>query len=69
MPALRSHRLGDLTTLEIRDAIRDGLDIAILPVGSTEQHGPHLPMATDSLHTVEILERVAKRLPGLAPFC
>jgi creatinine amidohydrolase/Fe(II)-dependent formamide hydrolase-like protein len=65
MLALRSHRLEDLTTLEIRDAIRNGVDVAILPVGSTEQHGPHLPMATDSLHTVEILERVAKRLPGL----
>jgi mycofactocin precursor peptide peptidase len=65
MSALRSHRLEDLTTLEIRDAIRGGVDVAILPVGSTEQHGPHLPMATDSLHTIEALERIAKRLPGL----
>jgi creatinine amidohydrolase len=67
-PKLRSHRLEELTTPEIRDAIRDGLDVAILPVGSIEQHGPHLPMATDCLHTVAVLERVAQTLPGvLAP--
>src|SRR6185369_946247 len=36
-----------------------------LPVGSTEQHGAHLPLSTDSLHTVAVLERVAEELPAL----
>jgi creatinine amidohydrolase/Fe(II)-dependent formamide hydrolase-like protein len=62
---LRSHRLGDLTSPEIADAISRGIDVAILPVGSTEQHGPHLPLATDSLHTFAVLERVAQALPAL----
>jgi creatinine amidohydrolase len=65
---LRSHRLGELTSPEIADAISRGVDVAILPVGSTEQHGPHLPLATDSLHTFAVLERVAQALPAiLAP--
>ena len=32
--------------------------LAVLPVGATEQHGPHLPVGTDSL-TVEYLARAA----------
>ena len=62
---MRSHRLSDLTSPEIGDAIAGGIDTVIIPVGSTEQHGAHLPLSTDSLHTVAVLERVAQRLPAL----
>jgi len=36
-------------------------DIAILPVGSTEQHGPANPLGTDHLVAKAIAEEVAKR--------
>jgi len=36
-------------------------DVAILPVGSTEQHGPHNPLGTDHLIAKAIAEEVAKR--------
>ena len=36
-------------------------DIAILPVGSTEQHGPQNPLGTDHLIARAIAEEVAKR--------
>lgn len=65
MAELRSYRLADLTSPEVADAIANGIDIVIVPVGSTEQHGAHLPLATDSLHTVAVLEEVAPRLPAL----
>ena len=65
MSSLRSHRLAELTSPEVGEAIASGIDVALLPVGSTEQHGAHLPLSTDSLHTVEILERVARALPAL----
>jgi len=65
---LRSHNLADLTSPEVADALLRGIDVVILPVGSIEQHGAHLPLATDSLHTVAVLERVARKLPAvLAP--
>jgi creatinine amidohydrolase/Fe(II)-dependent formamide hydrolase-like protein len=62
--ALRSFKLEDLTWPEIREAMTRGVLSVVLPVGSTEQHGPHLPLATDSLHTVAIwrLSHRASRL-------
>jgi creatinine amidohydrolase len=43
-----------LTLVEVGEAARDGL-VAVLPVGATEQHGPHLATGTDSV----IAERAA----------
>jgi mycofactocin system creatininase family protein len=36
----------------------------LVPVGSTEQHGPHLPLSTDTDIAVALAERVARRLPS-----
>ena len=33
--------------------------VAILPIGSTEQHGPHLPVEVDSLLVTEVARRAA----------
>jgi creatinine amidohydrolase/Fe(II)-dependent formamide hydrolase-like protein len=65
MSALRSHRLAELTSPEVGEAIAAGIDKVLLPVGSTEQHGAHLPLSTDSIHTVELLDRVACALAAL----
>lgn len=35
-------------------------DIAVLPVGSWEQHGDHLPLATDAIIAATIANRLAK---------
>lgn len=36
----------------------------LVPVGSTEQHGPHLPLDTDSAIACAVAERAAARLEG-----
>ena len=36
----------------------------VLPVGAIEQHGPHLPVATDTLTGAELLGRALARLPS-----
>src|SRR5439155_542947 len=36
--------------------------VLLWPVGSTEPHGPHSPLATDPIISVGIAERVARRL-------
>ena len=35
--------------------------IAVIPIGSIEQHGPHLPVSTDSDIATEIASRIAKK--------
>lgn len=55
-------RLEELTWTDVRDAMRDGTDTVILPVGSTEQHGPHLPLKTDAAIGQAIAERIARKL-------
>jgi creatinine amidohydrolase len=51
---------------EIRDAIaKDGKIKAILPIGSLEQHGRHLPLATDTMIAEYIASRVSERLNSL----
>lgn len=36
--------------------------VLLLPVGATEPHGPHAPLATDSIISVSTCERAARRL-------
>lgn len=36
-------------------------NLALLPIGSTEQHGPHAPLGTDTLNAEAIAERTAER--------
>ena len=56
--------LGELTTEEAATLL-DGHAIALLPVGSTEPHGPHLPLATDAILSDEACRRAAVRLREL----
>jgi creatinine amidohydrolase/Fe(II)-dependent formamide hydrolase-like protein len=37
-----------------------GIDIALLPVGAIEQHGPHLPVDTDAFDADYLAQQVAK---------
>ncbi|AOT02578.1 creatininase family protein [Arthrobacter sp. U41] len=38
--------------------------IVVLPVGAFEQHGPHLPLATDAILVEEVAKRAAALVPG-----
>lgn len=51
----------ELSTREIA-ALPEGT-IAILPTGAVEQHGPHLPVGTDSLINRGILARMLELIP------
>jgi creatinine amidohydrolase len=42
---------------------RDGA-VHLLPLGATEPHGPHAPLATDTIISVGICRRAAERLRG-----
>lgn len=56
-------RLADLTYPEVAALLASPLrKIALLPVGSTEAHGPHLPLSTDSLISDAVAERAGAEL-------
>jgi creatinine amidohydrolase len=60
-----SLRAARLTWPDLRDRVTAGTPL-ILTVGSFEQHGPHLPLATDTLIAEAIVDRVAPRIGALA---
>ncbi len=53
----------ELTTNEIK--LKAASSVAVLPVGATEQHGPHLSVLTDTMIVTEIAQRVEKVLHDL----
>ncbi len=46
-------------------AWREEHGTVILPVGSVEEHGPHLPLGTDTFHALEVARRAAELRPVL----
>jgi creatinine amidohydrolase len=49
---------------EVADAAASGA-VLLIPVGSTEQHGPHLPLTTDTDIATAIATAAARRHPDL----
>ena len=56
--------LGEMTDPEVAAFLAEHQTV-IVPVGSTEQHGPHGPLATDVLIPVEVARRVAPQVDAL----
>jgi len=60
--------LDRLTWAEVKAEIKNGRDTVIVPFGSTEQHGRHMPLGTDAVLGDEFGWAVAGRLDAfLAP--
>ena len=50
---------------DLRKKIKRKKQIAIIPVGSIEQHGPHLPISTDSDIVTEIALQLSEKINGI----
>jgi creatinine amidohydrolase len=53
----------DMTTLEFAEKVSRN-PVVFLPVGAVEEHGPHLPLSTDTLQPLFVVEELAERLEG-----
>lgn len=60
MPNKHSYWWQDKSWTEITEQAKK-CDIAILPMGAIEQHGPHLPTGHDTLQLFPMLEKVAEK--------
>jgi creatinine amidohydrolase len=55
--------MAELTWPEAKALGEQGDAIGLSPTGALEQHGPHLPLATDSIAAGDLARAVAERLP------
>jgi len=63
-PPFGSVHYDDLTMDQARAAAQAGA-VVLLPLGSVEEHGPHLPLSTDSLQPEYVAAEVARRTGSL----
>jgi creatinine amidohydrolase len=56
-----SWNLADLTYVDIREYLKEK-DSILVPMASTEQHGPHLPLYTDTITAIEISSRISEHI-------
>ncbi|MYV57537.1 creatininase family protein [Streptomyces sp. SID3212] len=56
-------RLAEMTTVEAATAVTAS-PVVIIPAGAFEQHGPGMPLATDTIRAEGVAERVAAGLDG-----
>jgi creatinine amidohydrolase len=61
------HFLPYLTTQQVLHLPEKEKAVIILPIASIEQHGPHLPIYTDSIIAEEVLRRTFELLPADFP--
>jgi len=57
-PSPSSYLWGELTWPDAAGRLKE-VDVALLPVGAIEQHGPHLPLDTDAFDADYLARRVA----------
>jgi creatinine amidohydrolase/Fe(II)-dependent formamide hydrolase-like protein len=60
--APRSSYLEDLTWTEVRDALQAGTTTVIIPVGGTEQSGPHMALGKHNARVKALAGRIAVAL-------
>ena len=72
---MRTVRIEDMNSYDIKEAIHKGYTTAVFAIGSTEQHGHHLPTKTDTMIGDALAFRVAQELenalqaPTIRPGC
>jgi creatinine amidohydrolase len=65
---LRSYNIANLTYVDIQNYLKEK-DAVMVPIASTEQHGPHLPLKTDTVTAEEISQRIAEQIGVLYTPC
>jgi creatinine amidohydrolase/Fe(II)-dependent formamide hydrolase-like protein len=60
MPGLASRMIGHLVSGEVAKAVQAS-SVLCLPMGSMEQHGPHLPLDTDCVIAEALTRRIVAR--------
>lgn len=57
-------RMTDLKSTTLPAVAQEAFALGVIPLGATEQHGPHLPLGTDSFILEHLLTAVAASIQG-----
>jgi len=57
---MRSYYLGELAWPDVKDFLAEH-DVVVVPIGSCEQHGPHLPIDTDAFDAFWLSLKAAEK--------
>ena len=61
MSNLKKYDLLELPWTDVADYLKAGNDVVMIPVGSCEKHGSHVPLGVDSYTTMGSVERAAAK--------
>ncbi len=59
---MKTIRMEEMNWVDIGDAIKSGFTTVVIGIGSTEQHGPHLPTHTDTIIGDILANKIALKL-------
>lgn len=68
MAKLISYNLADLCYPDIQEYLKEK-DVVLIPMASIEQHGPHLPLCTDTVTAEEVSKRAGEKAQVLYTPC
>ena len=55
-----TYAMEEMSYPDVKEILKS-TDVVLIPIGSHEKHGPHIPLATDSWVSVEVTRRAAKK--------
>ncbi|HUR89646.1 MAG TPA: creatininase family protein [Ramlibacter sp.] len=55
-------RLEEMTWIEVRDRVASGTTTVLIPIGGTEQNGPHMVLGKHNVRAQRFADEIAKRL-------
>lgn len=58
--------LEELTWTEVQQALKAGASIVIIPIGGTEQSGPHMALGKHNVRVKTLAGRIASRLGNVS---
>ena len=59
---MEKYLLAKMTWQEVADRLKKGYNIAIVPVGAFEQHGPMLPLDTDTYNVYNLILKAVEKV-------
>jgi creatinine amidohydrolase len=58
---MTEHLIERMTWPQVDERLKAGVDAVLIPIGTTEQHGPHMPLDTDCFIARSLAVRAAER--------